>query len=322
MAHNINSMMYYGEKPWHQLGREVSAVATSAEAIKAAGMDWKVFKRPLVTNMPGNPIIPVPDKFAIVREDSSAVLGVVGDVYRPLQNADAFKFFDAIVGEKAAMYHTAGALGEGERIWMLAKLPGYIRTTAEDVTEKYLLLTNSHDGTSAVTVMFTPIRVVCQNTLNIALSAGEGTTRAKLRHCLTLGTRVEEVRKQLGIMSGLFDQFEELSKALVSRPVNNAEFGELVKSSGLVQPEEDGKLSSRAYNIMEEVSRMFDRGRGNDLPGVRHTAWGAFNAISEYVDYNRTTKGAASNRTASLLFGSGAKVKQAAWDNSLALLRK
>lgn len=318
--HNINTMMYTGEKPWHGLGKEVSSAVNSADAINAAGLNWKVGKHPLVTTVQGQ-FLTVPDKFAVVREDSRAVLGVVGDVYRPLQNADAFKFFDAVVGEKAAMYHTAGALGEGERIWMLAKLPGQIRTTSEDVTDKFLLLTNSHDGTSSVTVMFTPIRVVCQNTLNVALSDYKTSTRAKIKHTMALGSRVQDVRKQLGIMSGMFDTFEELSKTLVSRQLTHKEFEDLVKGAGLVTPEEDGTLSTRAYNIMSEVSRMFDRGRGNDLPGVKHTAWGAFNAIGEYVDYARATRGENDSRTASLLFGSGAKIKQAAWDGALALVK-
>ena len=319
MSANINSMMYYGAKPWHHLGREVQAAQTSADAIKAAGMDWKVFKRPLVTNMPGEAIIPVPDNYAVVREDTKAVLGVVGKVYTPLQNQDAFKFFDAVVGEKAAMYHTAGALGAGERTWMLAKLPGTIRTTADDITEKFLLLSNSHDGTSSVTMMFTPIRVVCQNTLNIALSEGGASTRAKIKHSMALGMNVNRVREQLGIMSGLFDTFEEISKVLVSKKMDQAMWDNLLKSSGVVNMEEGERMSTRAINIMEDVSRLFDKGLGTDLPGVRHTAWGAFNAISEYVDYARTTRG--DERTASLLFGSGAKIKQAAWDNVLQLAR-
>lgn len=318
--HNINSMFYTGDKPWHKLGTELKEAATSAQAIEAAKLDWKVFKRSLVTNMPDSPSIAVPGKFAIVREDTKAVLGVVGNVYTPLQNRDAFKFFDAVVGEKAAMYHTAGALGDGERVWILAKLPGYIRTTGDDVTEKFLLLANSHDGTGAVTVMFTPIRVVCQNTLNIALS--DQSNRSKLRHTMTLGSRVEDVRRTLGILNSRFEMFETLSQRMAGTALTYSGFKDYAKGAGLLPKEDDGKLSSRAQGIMDDLSRLFEHGKGNDLPGVRGTVWAGFNAVTEYVDYVRSTRGDESeNRAKSLLFGSGATMKQSAWDSAVALLK-
>ena len=182
--HNINSMMYTGEKPWHQLGTEVPQAVNSAEAIKVAGLDYTVAKRKLKT-VGG---IEVPNHFATVRTDTNEVLGVVGNKYTILQNKGAFSFFDGIVGVKEAMYHTAGALGKGERIWLLAKLPDYIRTVGDDITEKYLLLSNTHDGTGSVQIMFTPIRVVCQNTLNVGIS--QGTNKVKLRHTMSIGKRL------------------------------------------------------------------------------------------------------------------------------------
>jgi len=157
-------MMYVGEKPWHGLGTRLENAATSAEAIKAAGLDWNVTKQPLF--LEGG--MQLERALATVREDTGAVLGVVGKVYQPLQNKDAFSFFDAVVGIKEAMYHTAGALGKGECVWILAKLPGVVRVVGDDITEKYLLLTNRHDGWGSATVMFTPIRVVCQSAIRSA----------------------------------------------------------------------------------------------------------------------------------------------------------
>ena len=315
--HNVNSMMYVGEKPWHGLGTKLNNVATAAEAIAAAGLDWKVEKKELFLANGKQ----VDGSLATVRNDTGAVLGVVGDIYRPLQNKEAFSFFDAIVGSKEAMYHTAGALGTGERVWILAKLPGQIRVIGDDVTDKFLLLTNTHDGTAAVNMMFTPIRVVCQNTLNVAVS--EASRTQKVRHSASIGMRIEDVRKGLGIVSERFRMFEEAAQAMTKVQVNGEQWRELLKSVGIIPADEHAKMTGRARNIMDEVTDFYTHGKGQTLPGVKGTAWAAFNGISEYVDYARATKGEdkAQSRAASLLFGSGATLKQKAWDAAMALTR-
>jgi phage/plasmid-like protein (TIGR03299 family) len=183
MAHNIciqngeASMFYVDEVPWHGLGTKLEGPATAQEAISAAKLDWPVIKIPLYAGGDGERKHRVPDRFAIVpahrwgREDCPA-FGIVGNDYTPLQNHEAFDFFDSIVGEKAAIYHTAGALGDGERIWILARLPTDIHV-AGDAVNKYLLLSNTHDGNNSVQAKFTPIRVVCENTLTMAWDAAQ-----------------------------------------------------------------------------------------------------------------------------------------------------
>lgn len=184
MAHNINfnnrtgrySFFSVKEKAWHNLGQVVEQYPTSAEAIRHAGLDYEVVKTPLYTK--GSGIIEtadgieigsnelhVPNYFANIRNDNNAVLGVVGKDYHIVQNHEAFEFFDAIVGGgDGILYETAGALGKGERIFITAKLPNYIRVgNGDDVTEKYIFLTTSHDGSGSITAAFTPIRIVCQN---------------------------------------------------------------------------------------------------------------------------------------------------------------
>ncbi len=190
MAHNLNfndrtgkySFFSVKEKAWHNLGQIVEENPTSQEAIKFAGLDYEVEKSLLFTKNRGitesqdglimsNSELEVPNYFANIRTDNDTVLGVVGKDYQIVQNREAFSFFDSIVGGgEGILYETAGALGNGERIFITAKLPDYIRVgNGDDITEKYIFLTTSHDGSGSITAAFTPIRIVCQNTLNASL---------------------------------------------------------------------------------------------------------------------------------------------------------
>lgn len=309
--HNINSMFYHGEEPWHGLGKKVDHLLTSAEAIDAAGLNYQVQKMPIFLK-DGTEI---KDQYATVRMDNNAPLGVVGSKYTVLQNKDAFSFFDAVVSVKEAMYETAGALGVGERIWLLAKLPGYIKTVGDDITEKYLLLTNTHDGSGSVQVMLTPIRVVCQNTLNVGIQAGSH--KSKIRHTFNMGMKVEEVRKTLGLIQQQFTIFEQATQKLAAVQLTTEAAEAYFKKSLAIVEQEDNR-STRAQNILEEVSNLFVNGKGATLPGAKDTAWGAFNAIVEYVDHSRGGENL-EKRAQSLLFGSGANIKQKAFDEALAL---
>ena len=274
--HNINSMMYVGDKPWHGLGTKLDKVATSAEAIVAAGLDWKVEKRPLYAGFGNDEWKQLPWKFATCRMDTKQPLGVVGSIYRPLQNTEAFSFFDAIVGVKEAMYHTAGALGDGERVWILAKLPGYVRVMKDDISEKFLLLVNSHDGSKAAQMMFTPIRVVCQNTLNVALGGAE--IQAKVRHTTNMGTRIDEVRETLGIINQKFTLFEEAAKQLAVTQLTKGAWTAYLQGLKLA-PKSREEATTRLQNITEDVTRLFESGKGATMVSAKGTAWGAFNAV-------------------------------------------
>jgi phage/plasmid-like protein (TIGR03299 family) len=170
MAHELaitkgrTAMMYAGEVLWHKLGTRLNEPATAREAIDAASLNYLAELKAIQTD--GG--IPFPQRKAVIRSDSKDVLGVVGNSYVPIQNHQAFEFLDAVVVDENLRYQTAGALGKGERIWTLAKLPDAIRVkNSDDITEKYLLLSNSHDGSSSLRVHFTPIRLVCANTLAI-----------------------------------------------------------------------------------------------------------------------------------------------------------
>lgn len=233
MAHNLNfnsrtgnySFFNVKEKPWHSLGRIVEEHPTSEQAIKFAGLDYEVEKSALFTkgssiieNNSGvemvNSDLEVPNYFANIRTDNNNVLGVVAKDYHIVQNREAFSFFDAIVGGgNGILYETAGALGNGERIFITAKLPDYIRVgNDDDITEKYIFLTTSNDGSGSITAAFTPIRIVCQNTLNASLKNVSHVVR--IRHTSGAKQRLEDAHKVMGLANRLSSELDGRVKEL------------------------------------------------------------------------------------------------------------
>ena len=327
MGHNLYidtatgkvSMMYVGGSPWHGLGTKLDKPATAVEAIKAAGLDWDVEKRPLQISE-GGTTVPVHNRYGVVRSDlwqrctqkksivrreECPVYGIVGKEYTPLQNREAFSFFDDIVGKGAAIYHTAGALGQGERIWILAKLPESIRVADEDITDKYLLLSNSHDGSSAVQVKFTPIRVVCENTLTMALRKGP---TVRVAHMRDVHQRLKQAEKILGLVRR---RYEDMSQVQMN-PLRLNEY------LGLVFPDpdiQDEKATRRVERDRAFAQYFFESGIGNQLPGVKDTLWAAYNGITEYIDH-RTAGGQepSSKRLESVWFGNGYLIKVRAFE--------
>lgn len=222
--------------------------------------------------------IPVPDRRAVVRQDTNQVLGVVGTTYKPVQNRQCFGFMDAIVSEGAVQYHTAGALGKGERIWMLAKLPDEIRVkNSDDITEKYLLLSNSHDGSSSLRVHFTPIRVVCANTLAIAERKGRG-QGISIIHKGDLHAKVQQAQEVLGLAKQVYEGVEERIKRLAYHYPSQRQLEEYFK---FVYPDPATGETTRAKNIRQEFARLFEEGIGHDIPSVRHTSWAGHGRLTQ-----------------------------------------
>jgi len=318
MPHNLattegrTAMMYAGKVPWHGLGTRLDEPATAEEAIAAAGLDYEVELRPLATTDG----LPVPQRKAVVRADSNQVLGVVGNSYQPVQNHQCFGFLDAVVADGRLRYHTAGALGLGEKTWMLAKLPDAIRVKgSDDIAEQFLLLSNSHDGSSSLRVFFTPIRVVCANTLGMAERRGRGQGLA-ITHKGDLAVKVREAQGILGLARRFYDDLEASIDRLASYYPSQLQLSSYFQS--LYPDPEDGK-NRRAENVRGELLRLFEEGIGQEIPQIRHSAWAAFNAVTEYVDHHRSTRGRsdkerASRRLESAWFGSGARLKAEAWD--------
>lgn len=319
--YNDDSMFYAGEQPWHGLGVGVEDALTAEEAIKTAGLDWDVVPAPVYVKYDGRYIL-VEDKQGMVRSDTEYPLGVVGNVYHPLQNNKAFEFFDEIVGNGQAKYVTAGSLKHGKKIWILAKAGDSFHVAGDDLIDKYVLLYNSHDGSSMVNVMITPIRVVCWNTLNAALRTSE--KKVKLRHTNTIIKRASEVKNLLGVVNKYYDQFQKHSALFAKTPIRTEEeLNHFLDLAGFTLPED--KNNTRMTNIREQITTLFD-GQGLGMEMNCHSVWNAYNAVTEYVDHHRSTRISGpytkeEARLDSLWFGSGALIKQKAWDAALELVK-
>lgn len=323
MPHNLattegrTAMAYYGETPWHGLGTRLENPATAEEAITAAGLGYEVEMAALATNDG----IPVHQKRAVVREDTGQVLGVVGNGYVPIQNRECFGFLDAVVAEGKVNYHTAGALGRGERIWLLAKLPESIRVNqTDDVVDRFLLLSNTHDGSSALRVFFTPIRVVCQNTLNLAEVRGMGQGVAIL-HKGDLAGKIREAQRVLGLAERFYDDAATKIDFMASHKPTAEQLQEFFKA---LYPDPTDSTNRRAQNVRQRLMELFEGGVGHDMPGIQHTTWAALNAVTEYVDHARPSRGIdaqdrANRRLDSAWFGSGARLKAKAWNLALTM---
>jgi phage/plasmid-like protein (TIGR03299 family) len=308
---------YFGETPWHKLGQKLDAPATAEEAVFAAGLDYEVKLTPVVT-VDG---LGVPKTRAVIRHDNQTVLGVVSDKYVPVQNRQAFGFLDAVVADGGLRYHTAGALGQGERIFLLAKLPGHIRVKdTDDIVDKYLLLSNAHDGSAALRTLFTPVRVVCQNTLSMALRQGRG-EGVSIRHNGNLAAKIQEAQRVLGLATKFYDDAQSKIDRLASVYPTPAQLETYFKV--LYPDPEDAADNGRAKQTRENLLGLFEGGIGHDMPGIKHTLWCAYNAVTEMLDH-RTYRGKseqerASNRLQSIWWGTAAKVKEQAWEAALDL---
>ncbi len=219
MAHNINfnngkaSFFSVREKAWHGLGSVVENAPDSKTAIELAGLNYSVEKQPVY--LEGG--IVIPDTYATVRTDTNKPFGIVKSRYEVLQNSEAFNFFDAIVGEGAAIYETAGALGDGETIFITAKLPEYIKVGKDDLIEQYLFLTNNHNGKRVLQAAFTPVRIVCNNTLNAALRNNSNNVR--IMHNSQMKNNLEQAHKLMGIVHKMKEELETVFNSMAKKGI-------------------------------------------------------------------------------------------------------
>jgi phage/plasmid-like protein (TIGR03299 family) len=336
MPDNIGEMFYCGERPWHEKGNKLKEPATAAEALEVGGLNWDVELVPIQTEE--NPASKIRRRMAVVRADrpkgdSRRVLGVVHREFRPLQNREAVELFDALLGKGQRHYHTGGYLGNGEVIWLLAKLPGDIRVAGDDVVEPYMLFSNSHDGRLAVDMRLTTVRVVCQNTLAMAMRRDRSSHVFRRAHRFNPQTLETEAAAFYKICEKETNALAEEFQRMRGYALRVNQFGNFLETL-LPTPKPPARINAdtvlrrRHETLLEKVMKtrkgiadVFELGLHNSIviQPTERTLWGALNAVTAFVDHKQEVKG---DRYAHVLFGSGAVLKQRAYELALAELER
>lgn len=305
----IENMFSVRETPWHKLGTVLDNPPTIQEAIELSGLNWPVELKPLFLG-DGQQVT----HKAVVRSDSGSVLGIVGPRYQPLQNAEAFDWFNAFVENGEVSLETAGSLDEGRRIWVMARIardPSVI--VPNDEILKYLMLSNSHDGTLAIRVGYTPIRIVCANTLAMAHN-NNASKLIRVRHTASSKVALDKLKDIMNLVDREFEATAEQFRFLASRTFNQKDIREYVKAVLGKDKVAEEELSSRTKNQMDEIIGLIDH-ENQRLNGVAGTYWAAYNAVNQYLNYDAGRND--NNRMSSLWFGVNANTNKSALDLAL-----
>lgn len=295
MSAEIESLFYVREVPWHGLGTKLDQCPTSKDAIFAAGLDWKVESKPIYDTFGEE----IPKYRANTRDKDNSVLGIVTDKYKIVQNEDAFEFTDALIGN-GVTYETAGSLKNGKTIWLLAKLDG-LQIAGDDI-DPYICFTNTHDGTGSVKVCMTPIRVVCNNTLNFALSKASRMWTAK--HMGNIHGKLDEAKHTLGMASEYMSELKTVSEQLATVPFTKQEFEDVFDAMYPVNYVTDSRR--KIENIEAIKSNLFKCYDAPDLNNFRSTKYGALMAVTDLVAHsspNRITKNWQENNWGKIMIG-------------------
>jgi len=274
MSANVETMMYVREKPWHGLGTRVEEAPTSADAMRLAGLNWEVNPLPVFTAEG----VEIPNYKANTRSSDGAVLGIVSNRYKIVQNGEAFDFTDALLGE-GVRYETAGSLNGGKRVWLLGKLPE--RYIVGDKFEPYICFTNTHDGSGAVRVCMTPIRVVCNNTLNVALNSAKRNWSAV--HKGNIGAKLEEARMTLQLADVYLKELEERADRLANAKMT---YDETVKAIETILPILPNATDRQKETVNGARDSIMACVFAPDLEQFLYTKWGLINAVSDYVGHS------------------------------------
>lgn len=316
--HLVETMAYVGEKPWHGLGNRLVPDQSIEVWKQHAGMDWRIEESEVRYISGGNGVGVInafPEQKVLYRSDSKAPLAVVSKRFQVVQPEEILEFYRDLTATNGFELETAGVLRAGRKFWALAKTGQSTNLKGRDRVDGYLLLATACDGTLATTAQFTSVRVVCNNTLAIAL--GDTSCSIKVAHRSQFDP--DTVKRQLGITVSSWDGFVARMKALVECPVDPDTVEGLLRRV-LTYSAPDGKPAIVNEQALSGVRALYEGGgRGALMASSRGTAWGLLNSVTEYVDHHRRSRSADHRREAAW-FGQGAQLKQRAWDEAMRLV--
>lgn len=314
MSALVEKMFHVGQMPWHGESTLLDGNETTQELMEKAGLDWQVKTDPLYRMIDGK-MVEYKLGRASIRESDNSDLGCVGPRWTPLQNVSAFKVFEPLVESGDMSWHTAGSLRDGQRIWVLCKLNlDNSEVVPGDEVAKFALLSNGHDGKLAVHFGFTPIRVVCANTEAMARNSA-ASKLIRVRHHRFVADNVDKLRDVMDLANQEFEASIDQYRFLASRAINSDDLKKYVKI--VFDVKNADKVSTRKQNIMTKVENLFETGKGQDIKGVGGTYWAAYNAVTEYLNYDKGNS--VGNRLDSLWFGQNAVQSRDALKTAVAL---
>lgn len=286
MSANVESMFYVRQVPWHGLGTMVQEAPTSEDALHIAELDWRVEQTPVFTDAG----IEIPGYKANRRDTDGSILGIVSDRYKIVQNTEAFEFTDAIVGETedgVVKYETAGSLCGGKRIWLLAKMP--TKKVLDDDVEPYMFFSNSHDGTGAIKVGMTPVRIVCANTLAIALNTAKRQWSTK--HVGDMQSKLEEAKLCLRMADSYMANLDVEADRLANAKLYREQIEEILDE---MFPADDNTSERKKNNIVQFKNQFWTAYNMPDIQKFEDSAWMAVNAMSDVITHSAPRRNTAS----------------------------
>lgn len=292
MSHNLDitdgiaSFVTARVDAWHQLGTTLPDAFDAESALHYGHLkDWHLRKSPIVAQDRGE-LITVPEKFAILRDNPITAdvdsLGIVGDRYQILQNEELIGLLDTLVDESGAHFETAGAIDGGRKVFVTMKLPGHIKIGGVDRVDNYIAAMTSHDGSTSTSILVTPIRIVCQNTLNMAFNSASHVFR--VRHLSGANERlVSQARQSLEFTFDYLDGFQEEAYRMVNTELSNSKFNEIIGAAFGPTESMHRIGATRRENQVQEMTHLFEI--ASTQADVRNTVWGGLNALTEWYDH-------------------------------------
>ena len=294
MSANVETMFSVREVPWHGIGTIVREALNSKDALIAAGLDWKVQSKPIFDES-GNEIEGFKSN---VRSSDNSILGIVSDRYKIVQNEEAFSFTDNLIGGGNA-YETAGSLRNGKQIWLLCKTPS--KQVLGDQVDPYICFTNSHDGMGSIRVCMTPVRVVCNNTLNLALQRASRSWNT--RHIGDINSKVIEAQRTLELAGEYMDDLASTAEKLANASLTDDQVRQIIDELFPIPDDSTDRVKKNVEDIREGFMVCY---LAPDIAKFKNTAWGVVNAASDFATHStpkRVTANSQANRWGNLLNG-------------------